>query len=116
MTLSNLLQGYQASGGSLNGEPLGRNADRVWALMLSESRGRILKAGEDGPEAQLIQQCFNHMTETAAEGEAGELQSETLGQWSRTYRRDGKSRDQRLMELLRQYLGETGLLYRGWPA
>ncbi len=113
MTKSELLQGYRASGGAVQGDALDRSAKAVWAMLLSESRGRILETDSDGPEAQLVQQCFDHMVDAADSG--GEVQSETLGQWTKTYRTDSKSRDRRLLSLLRQYLGETGLLYRGWP-
>ena len=82
-------------------------------MMLSESRGRILEVEEEGPLGSLVLQCFRHMVEYAA-GAGDSLQSETLGQWSRTYRDSGKRRDQQLLTILRQYLGETGLLYRGY--
>lgn len=113
MTLTKLLSDYQTAGGSLTGEPLYQAADAVWALLLGESRGRILEADDIGPEAQLIAQCFRHLVEYAAGGE--ELQSETLGQWTKTYRSGDKNRDKTMLSILRQYLGETGLLYRGWP-
>lgn len=113
MTLTQLIAQYQASGGSLSGDILGNAADEVWAMMLSESRGRILEVEEEGPLGSLVLQCFRHMVEYAA-GAGDSLQSETLGQWSRTYRDSGKRRDQQLLTILRQYLGETGLLYRGY--
>lgn len=112
MTQKELLRGYLVSGGHLDGEKLEEAAGVVWTMMLSESRGRIQEADSQGPEASLIQQCFNQMADAAAGGE--ELQSETLGQWTRTRRSGGRTRDQRLRYLLRQNLGETGLLYRGW--
>ena len=56
-------------------------------------------------------------------GETGELQSQTVGSWSKTYRSGGDSARQALSsaqsareclaEIARQYLGTAGLLYRG---
>lgn len=111
MTLTQLITSYQTAGGALTGDALADSASEVWALMLSESRGRMLEADDTGPLYELVAQCFRHMVEYAAGGEA--LQSETLGQWTRTYRDSGRGRDRQLLTILRQYLGETGLLYRG---
>ena len=56
-------------------------------------------------------------------GETGELQSQTVGSWSKTYRSGGDSAQQALSSvqtaqaalgaLAQQYLAGTGLLYRG---
>lgn len=56
-------------------------------------------------------------------GETGELQSQTVGSWSKTYRSGGDSAQQAissaqavqasLAAIAQQYLGTTGLLYRG---
>ena len=53
----------------------------------------------------------------------GELQSQTVGSWSKTYRSGGDSAQQALSSIqtaqaalaaiVQQYLGTTGLLYRG---
>lgn len=53
----------------------------------------------------------------------GELQSQTVGSWSKTYRSGGESAQQALSStqsaqaalasIAQQYLGATGLLYRG---
>lgn len=55
--------------------------------------------------------------------ESGELQSQTVGSWSKTYRSGGESAQQALSStqsaqaalasIAQQYLGATGLLYRG---
>ena len=55
--------------------------------------------------------------------EGGELQSQTVGSWSKTYRSGGDSAQQALTStqaaqaslaaIAQQYLGATGLLYRG---
>ena len=113
MTIETLLTAYRRSGGTLTGEVLNQCADQVWAMMLHQSRGRIREAEDTGPTAELIFQCFRHMVEYLASGENPALQSETLGQWSRSYRDTGRSREKNLLTVLRQYLGETGLLARG---
>ena len=56
-------------------------------------------------------------------GESGELQSQTVGSWSKTYRSGGDSAQQALSSvqtaqatlgaIAQQYLAGTGLLYRG---
>ena len=56
-------------------------------------------------------------------GENGELQSQTVGSWSKTYRSGGDSAQQALSSvqaaqaslsaIVQQYLSGTGLLYRG---
>ena len=56
-------------------------------------------------------------------GESGELQSQSVGSWSKTYRSGGDSAQQALAsaqaaqaslaEIAQQHLGSTGLLYRG---
>ena len=117
MTLDDLLTGYLGRGGSLTGEPLRDSAREIWGLLLSETRKRVLDVPADSRQGELVGQCFDALVETAANEDAGTgaLRSETLGQWSRTYRDTGKTRDDTLRTILRQYLGETGLLYRGWP-
>jgi hypothetical protein len=114
MTETKLMEDYLASGGSLSGETLDSCAREVWAMMLSESRGRIATVPEENAEGSLVRQAFFSLVELAAETAQGEVQTETLGQWSRTYRDSGRQREAKLRMLLRQYLGETGLLYRGW--
>lgn len=58
-----------------------------------------------------------------ASGKSGELQSQSVGSWSKTYRSGGDSAQQAvasaqsiqasLVGVVRQYLAGTGLLYRG---
>lgn len=104
---------YAAAGGRISGAELERLGREVWRLMLGQSRGRVQKVEPDTPEGCLVKDCFRALVEDCAESGQGTVASETLGQWSRTYRDDGKSRDQQRISILREYLGETGLLYRG---
>ena len=115
MTLSDLLTGYAQHGGNLTGDALKRSVEEVWPLMLAETRQRVLSVEPGSEHAAGVQDCFDAMVNFAG-SDSGGIQSETLGQWSRTYRDPGSTREAALKNLLRQYLGETGLLYRGWPA
>ena len=68
----------------------------------------------------LAQKSLSASLESAG---SGELQSQTVGSWSKTYRSGGESAQQALSStqsaqaalasIAQQYLGATGLLYRG---
>lgn len=105
---------YAAAGGRSSGAELDRLAQDTWRLMLGQSRGRVKDVDPDTPEGCLVKDCFRVLVEDGAESGQGTVASETLGQWSRTYRDEGRTREQRRIAILRDYLGETGLLYRGW--
>lgn len=47
------------------------------------------------------------------EEKGGELASQTVGSWSRSYVTSGKTLDQRLYDAVKLYLAYTGLLYGG---
>lgn len=63
------------------------------------------------------------LSASLSSGGSGELQSQTVGSWSKTYRSGGDSAQQALSSaqaaqaslasVAQQYLGTTGLLYRG---
>lgn len=67
--------------------------------------------------------ALNALQNSANVGEGGELQSQSVGSWSKTYRSGGESAQQALSSaqtaqvslaaVAQQYLGATGLLYRG---
>lgn len=69
------------------------------------------------------QAALNALKNSANAGETGELQSQSVGSWSKTYRSGGDSAQQALSSaqaaqaslgaIAQQYLGATGLLYRG---
>ena len=72
----------------------------------------------------LARQAALHALQNSANaGEAGELQSQSVGSWSKTYRSGGESAHQpttapqaaqaSLASVAAQYLSSTGLLYRG---
>lgn len=75
---------------------------------------------------QVIEQAqalANKNLSAAMESDGGEVQSETVGSWSKSYRSGGESAgaaasaaanaQASLAEVARQYLAGTGLLYRG---
>lgn len=43
----------------------------------------------------------------------GQIASEAVGKWSRTYVTNGKTLNQRVRDIVRRYLSGTGLTYRG---
>lgn len=45
--------------------------------------------------------------------QGGEVASQSVGSWSRTFVTSGKSEDQKLYESVVMYLCDTGLMYRG---
>lgn len=54
------------------------------------------------------------MTETLHKSEqGGEVASETVGKWSRTFAGSGKTADRQLYDTAATYLADTGLMYRG---
>lgn len=114
MTGEELMAAYAATGGTVCGAELERLGREAWRLLQSQSRGRVVQVERDTPEGRLVMDCFRALVEEGKASSQGVLASESLGQWSRTYRDDGKRRDQRQASILREYLGETGLLYRGW--
>lgn len=67
--------------------------------------------------------ALNALQNSVNAGEAGELQSQSVGSWSKTYRSGGESAQQAttaaqaaqasLASVAAQYLSSTGLLYRG---
>ena len=69
------------------------------------------------------QAALHALQNSANAGEAGELQSQSVGSWSKTYRSGGESAQQAtiaaqaaqasLASVAAQYLSSTGLLYRG---
>lgn len=50
------------------------------------------------------------------ESKGGELASQTVGPWTKTYKGSGKTSEQRKAEAAETYLLMTGLLYRGGGA
>lgn len=72
---------------------------------------------------ETARQIANKSLFAALESDGGEVQSETVGSWSKTFRGSGdtaasvlsaaQSGQTELVSILRQYLAGTGMLYRG---
>ena len=65
----------------------------------------------------LVQLCFNDLVETVNQiNQGGALASQSVGSWSQSYvdNNGGQTTEQVCAAIIRQWLGETGLLYRGW--
>ena len=115
MTLQDLLTAYQASGGPLGDKELRAAGRKAWSLLCQQTMDRLyIYAGEPEP----VEQCFCELVEAINQREAhGVLASESVGQWSQGYvnPNEGQTSDQVYAGIIRRWLGETGLLYRGWP-
>lgn len=75
-----------------------------------------LTMGRSAPhvESEPVKLAFCALCDvTAAAREQGELASQSVGSWSKTYKATGKSAEQRLYDAAAPYLWPTGFLYRG---
>lgn len=114
VNIETLCDAYTQAGGGLTGEALQGAALLSWGYLLSGTLGRISVQETVTPA---ILQCFTALTElVAGKSQGGELQAQTLGDWRVEYRdaAGGKTLDQQASALIRRYLGDTDLLYRGW--
>lgn len=115
MTLQDLLTTYQQSGGTLDGRELQAAANKAWSYLCQQTMDRLYcYDGDSGP----VERCFCELVEAIGQREAqGVLTSESVGQWSQGYvnPNEGQTSTQVYVGIIRRHLGETGLLYRGWP-
>lgn len=106
MTFQSLLSTYT---GDLTGAALYTAASAAWGYLLGQTLGRITL---QTTATERLTQCFSaliamiHRDETA-------LRSETVGDFRREYRDPDKTQLQRAAEIIRRYLGDTDLIYRG---
>lgn len=115
MTLQNLCTAYQASGGDLPEQTLRTAGRKAWSLLCQQTMDRVLSYGGD-PEP--VERCFRELVEAVHLREVqGVLASESVGQWSQSYVNpdEGQTSRQVYDGIIRRHLGETGLLFRGWP-
>lgn len=75
--------------------------------------GRAASVTDAGTKAKLQDACCAVADVLLAEERGGEVASETVGKWSRTYATSGKSFAQRCYDAVALYLANTGLLYSG---
>lgn len=115
MTLQDLLTAYQASGGELSGKELQTAGNKAWSLLCQQTMDRLYSY--DG-NTEPVERCFCELVESIHLREAqGVLQSESVGQWTQGYVNpdQGQTSGQVYAGIIRRWLGETELLYRGWP-
>lgn len=114
MTLEGLIQNYSELGGTLSGTALTQAGDTAWGYLEQQTMGRIDFCGEAHQDAVL--HCFQALVDTIhGFARQGHITRETVGDWTRTYDCGEVSQDEVCRAIIRRWLGETGLLYRGWP-
>lgn len=115
MTLQDLITAYQASGGSLGDKELQAAGYKAWSYLCQQTMDRLyIYDGDMDP----VERCFCELVEAIHQREAqGVIASESVGQWSQGYvnPNEGQTADQVYAGIIPRHLGETGLLYRGWP-
>mgnify|MGYP002605233601 FL=1 len=113
MTLNELISGYTADGGKLSGDDLRAASRTAWRCLYDRTFGRVYS---DDDHVELIQQCFDELVDAVHQRwHGGTLASQSVGSWSQSYADGSQTSDQIYADIIRQWLGDTGLLYRGWP-
>lgn len=115
MTLQDLLTAYQASGGPLGDKELQEAGYKAWSCLCQQTMDRLHTYSKD---LEPVKRCFCELVEAIHQRETqGVLASESVGQWSQGYvnPNEGQTSGQVYAGIIRRWLGETGLLYRGWP-
>lgn len=114
MTPEALLERYAAQEDSLSGTALEQAGGRAWSYLVQQTMGRIEACGKDCEDRVFA--CFQELTDTIGKVQSqARLTRETVGDWTRTYGEPTASMEDTCREIIRRHLGETGLLYRGWP-
>lgn len=107
-------------GAQLNESEFARVATRASSFIDYYTRGKAASYS-GGDEVKMcccaLAEQYQIIEKATAQGiSGGELQSQTVGAWSKTYRSGAETADaarQNLAKLAAQYLAGTGLLYRG---
>lgn len=114
MTFHELISGYTTRGGKLSGDDLQAAGRTAWRHLYGRTFGRVYS---DDTHMDLIQECFDDLVDTVyRRSHGGALASQSVGSWSQSYvDGDGNQTDSQVYaDIIRQWLGDTGLLYRGW--
>ena len=114
MTLDELITGYATDGGKLTGDDLQAASRTAWRHLYDRTSGRVYT---DDTHMELIQQCFNELADAVYQrSSGGTLSSQSVGSWSQSYvDGNGSQTDSQVYAgIIQQWLGGTGLLYRGW--
>ena len=120
MTLNELTAAYTANKGKLTGEALDSAARIAWSHLLQQTMQRITLSVEAWSDdwTELIQNCFHELVDTVHRLEKdGIVTSESVGDWSQSYAdtSGGQTNAQTYAGIIRRWLGDTDLLYRGCP-
>ena len=111
MTLAELTAGYS---GNLAQDALDRAGSVAWGHLMQQTMGRVEACGEE--TSDLLSGCFRELAETIdGFSSSGRVTRETVGNWTRAYIAEPPSLEETCRGIIRRWLGETGLLYRGWP-
>lgn len=116
MTLDELMQRYD---GTLSEQELEEAGQAAWGHLTQQTMGRIQDpdCGDDPGLAEAADLCFRELVECIhGFGAHGQLTRETVGDWTRTYASGSACLEEQCRGIIRRWLGETALLYRGWPA
>lgn len=100
-------------GGTLAVADFVRLARAASAQIDAMTFGRAARVTDEGTLEKLRDACCAVVDLLLAEERGGEVASETVGKWSRTYATSGKSFAQRRYDAVALYLANTGLLYSG---
>lgn len=113
MTLDELITGYAAGGGNLSGDDLQAASRTAWRYLYDRTFGRVYNTDD---YMELVQACFDELVECIWQRRNGVLASQSVGNWSQSYvdGNGGQTTDQVCAAIILQWLGGTGLLYRGW--
>ncbi|MBQ4347914.1 MAG: hypothetical protein IJC39_05660 [Firmicutes bacterium] len=99
-------------GGDIPEEAFRPFAERASAYLDSITFGRA-PAAIKGTFAPRLKNACCAIADKLYDAHKGELKSESLGSWKRTYRTASRAEDEELYKLAAAYLGLTGLLFRG---
>lgn len=101
-------QGYKGS--AMPASVFERLSERASEYLDSITFGRIT----EDPTMEVRLACCAVAEELLRQEDGGMVSSESVGSWHRTYSTGDSDPDRRLYTTASQYLGRTGLLYRGW--
>lgn len=105
-------QEYTAAGGQLTQTEFNKISVTAWAYLTTLTLGRAAVA--TGENAALVKQCFAKLCDTQyAQMQGSEVASASNDGYSETYVQSGKTAEQKNYAIVMQYLGLTGMLYRG---
>ena len=100
-------------GGALPEESFTKHITKASAYVDYITLGRITPALLNKYKDKISLAACSVVDELHSEASGGELASQTVGPWTKTYKGSGKTADQKKYDSAEIYLLPTGLLYRG---